>query len=130
MRANPSWLAQPFENLMRNAIEHTSQYITVTVGEPEDGFYIEDDGSNMPEGIRDDVLEAGYTTTDEGTGFGLPISSKFPNLTVGDHCDRERARRCTVRPHWCRCSKVTNVRYVFSRLINIRSRFDRTLDVQ
>ncbi|WP_246403641.1 two-component system sensor histidine kinase NtrB [Halobellus ruber] len=73
VRADPSRLVQLFENLMRNAVEHTSQDVTVTVGELEDGFYVEDDGSGIPEDSRDDVFEAGYTTTDEGTGFGLSI---------------------------------------------------------
>jgi signal transduction histidine kinase len=58
---------------MRNAIEHTSQNVTVTVGEVKNGFYIEDDGSGIPEDSRDDVFDAGHTTTDEGTGFGLSI---------------------------------------------------------
>jgi signal transduction histidine kinase len=58
---------------MRNAVEHTSQDVTVTVGELEEGFYVEDDGSGIPEDSRDDVFDAGHTTTDEGTGFGLSI---------------------------------------------------------
>jgi PAS domain S-box-containing protein len=73
IRADPSRLAQLFENLMRNAIEHTNQDVTVTVGELEGGFYIEDDGSGIPEDSRDDVVEAGHTTADKGTGFGLSI---------------------------------------------------------
>jgi PAS domain S-box-containing protein len=73
IRADPNRLAQLFENLMRNAVEHTSQDVTVTVGELEEGFYVEDDGSGIPEDSRDDVFDAGHTTTDEGTGFGLSI---------------------------------------------------------
>jgi signal transduction histidine kinase len=64
-----------FENLMRNAIDHTEQTVTVTVGEFEDGLYLADDGDGIPEDERDDVLTAGYTTTDDGTGFGLSIVS-------------------------------------------------------
>jgi signal transduction histidine kinase len=60
---------------MRNAIEHTEQTVTVTIGEFEDGFYIEDDGDGIPEDERDDVFAPGYTTTDDGTGFGLSIVS-------------------------------------------------------
>jgi signal transduction histidine kinase len=73
IRADPSRLAQLFENLMRNAIEHTNQDVTVTVGELADGFYVEDNGSGIPEDSRDDVFEAGHTTADEGTRFGLSI---------------------------------------------------------
>ena len=73
IRANPSRLAQLFENLMRNAVEHTRQDITVTIGGIKDGFYVEDDGPGIPEDRRDNVFDAGHTTTDEGTGFGLSI---------------------------------------------------------
>jgi PAS domain S-box-containing protein len=76
IRANPSRLAQLLENLMRNAVEHTSQDVTVTVGELERGFYLEDDGSGIPEDSRDAVFEAGHTTADEGTGFGLSIAKE------------------------------------------------------
>jgi signal transduction histidine kinase len=64
-----------FENLMRNAIDHTEQTVTVTVGESEDGIYFADDGDGIPEDERDDVFTPGYTTTDDGTGFGLSIVS-------------------------------------------------------
>lgn len=43
---------------------------------PEDlpeGFYIEDDGPVISRDDRDDVLKPGYTTREEGTGFGLGI---------------------------------------------------------
>lgn len=39
----------------------------------EDGLYAEDDGAGIPEEGHDDVFDAGYTTTSEGTGFGLRI---------------------------------------------------------
>jgi PAS domain S-box len=79
VRADPNRLAQLLENLMRNAIEHADQAqhrggdVTVTIGELEDGFYIEDDGSGVPADERNNVFEAGYTTTSQGTGFGLSI---------------------------------------------------------
>jgi PAS domain S-box-containing protein len=75
IQADRGRLAQVLENLLRNAIEHTEQTVTVTVGELEDGLYIADDGDGIPEDERDDVFEAGYTTSDDGTGFGLSIVS-------------------------------------------------------
>jgi PAS domain S-box-containing protein len=63
-----------FENLLRNAIEHGGPEVTVTVGNLDDGFYVADDGPGIPEGERDDVFEAGYTTSEEGTGLGLNIA--------------------------------------------------------
>jgi PAS domain S-box-containing protein len=75
VQADRGRLAQVFENLLRNAVEHTAQAVTITIGELEDGFYVADDGDGIPEDERDDVFEAGYTTTDHGTGFGLSIVS-------------------------------------------------------
>ena len=61
------------ENLVRNAIEHGGDDVTVTFGDLEGGFYVEDDGAGIPEDEYDDVFTAGYTTSDQGTGFGLSI---------------------------------------------------------
>ncbi|WP_262174626.1 PAS domain S-box protein [Haloarcula laminariae] len=71
--ADESRLKQVCENLVRNAIEHGGDDVTVTVGEFEEGVYIEDDGSGIPEDEYDDIFTAGYSTSDEGTGFGLSI---------------------------------------------------------
>jgi len=75
IRADESRLQQLLENLIRNAIEHGGPEVTVRIGELSDksGFYIEDDGPGIPDGERGQVFEAGYTTTEEGTGFGLNI---------------------------------------------------------
>jgi len=43
------------------------------VGDTDDGFYVADDGVGLPESASGSVFEAGYTTADEGTGFGLSI---------------------------------------------------------
>ncbi len=58
---------------MRNAVEHGGEDVTVTVGELDDGFYVEDDGPGIPENARDNVFDVGYSTTEDGTGFGLSI---------------------------------------------------------
>jgi PAS domain S-box-containing protein len=91
--ADRSRLAQVFENLFRNAVEHGSAgsrtesddadedfpTVTVTVGTITDadgevrGFYVEDDGVGIAPGKRERVFEAGYSTDDDGTGFGLRI---------------------------------------------------------
>jgi len=71
--ADESRLKQVCENLVRNAVEHGGDDVTVTIGEHEKGVYIEDDGPGIPEGEYDDIFTAGYSTSDEGTGFGLSI---------------------------------------------------------
>jgi len=66
-------LRQLLENLLANSVEHGDGTVTVTVGTLSNGFYVEDDGPGIPEDNRDDVFEAGYSTAEEGTGFGLSI---------------------------------------------------------
>jgi signal transduction histidine kinase len=61
------------ENLFRNAIEHGGEDVTIRVGGLSDGFYVEDDGPGVPEDARDEVFEVGYSTSPDGTGFGLNI---------------------------------------------------------
>ncbi|MDB2270529.1 PAS domain S-box protein [Halorubrum ezzemoulense] len=73
VRADESRFRQLFENLISNAIEHGGEDVTVTVGELDDGFYVEDTGVGIPEENRDSVFEPGYSTTRNGTGFGLHI---------------------------------------------------------
>ena len=86
LRADEPRLRQLLENLFRNAVEHGSAGerggsagVTVTVGPlPDgDGFYVADDGPGIPEDEREKVFESGYTTTSEGTGFGLDIVSEI-----------------------------------------------------
>ncbi|WP_256295819.1 hybrid sensor histidine kinase/response regulator [Haloarchaeobius salinus] len=94
VRADEGRLRQLFENLFRNCVEHASTTgrresadgatnggtepsdgggVTVTVGDVEGGFYVADDGSGIPPDDREQVFEAGYTTREDGTGFGLRI---------------------------------------------------------
>ena len=73
--ADQARLQQLFENLIGNAVDHGGETATVTVGAlPDDeGFYIADDGPGIPEEKREQVFESGYSTADDGTGFGLHI---------------------------------------------------------
>jgi len=71
--ADPIRLAQAFENLFRNAIEHAGPEVTVRVGARENGFYVADDGPGILPDCREEVFEQGVTHADEGTGYGLTI---------------------------------------------------------
>jgi PAS domain S-box-containing protein len=73
VEADRSRLQQLFENLYRNAVEHGGDDVTVSVGAMDDGFYVVDAGSGIPESDREEVFEAGYSTTEDGTGSGLRI---------------------------------------------------------
>ncbi|UTF52087.1 PAS domain S-box protein [Natronosalvus rutilus] len=68
-----------FENLFRNALEHVGSDVSLTVGSSDDGFYVADDGPGIPPDEREAVLESGYTTHPEGTGFGLAIVTEVVN---------------------------------------------------
>jgi len=73
IRADPSRLRQLLGNLFQNATEHGGGNVTVTVGEMPDGFYVEDDGSGIPDDERDRVFDPGHSTRHDGTGIGLDI---------------------------------------------------------
>jgi PAS domain S-box-containing protein len=71
--ADRNRLRQLLENLFANAVEHGGKDVTVRVGSLTDGFYVADDGVGIPERERKDIFEPGYSTTTDGTGFGLCI---------------------------------------------------------
>jgi signal transduction histidine kinase len=75
LQADRSRLQQLLENLIRNAIEHAGETVTVTVGELETktGFYVEDDGPGIPPEKRPQVFKTGTSTAYDGTGLGLSI---------------------------------------------------------
>lgn len=61
------------ENLFSNAVTHAGADVAVTVGALDGGFYVADDGPGIPEDVRGTVFEAGHSTEEDGTGFGLAI---------------------------------------------------------
>lgn len=79
IRADRGQLSHILENLLRNAIEHAGDGVTVRVGplDAESGFYISDDGPGIPPQERASVFRAGYTTADTGTGLGLSITKEI-----------------------------------------------------
>ena len=51
--------------------------VTVRVGATENGFYVADDGPGIPEDDRRAVFDRGFTTSDDGTGYGLAIVAEI-----------------------------------------------------
>lgn len=77
IEADQGRLAQLVENLLQNATEHGGDNVSVTIGRVDDGFYIADDGSGIQESNRERIFNTGYTTADDGTGFGLAIVTEI-----------------------------------------------------
>ncbi len=73
IQADRSRLASVLENLFRNALEHGGDEVTVTVGSLDNGFFVADDGPGISPERQGQVFESGYSTTEDGTGFGLAI---------------------------------------------------------
>ncbi|WP_336022715.1 PAS domain S-box protein [Halobellus salinisoli] len=71
--ADDDRLSQLFENIFRNAIEHGGSDVRIWVEAIEDGFAIADNGPGISKSDRDRVFERGFTSQDDGTGFGLYI---------------------------------------------------------
>jgi len=92
IQADMTRLKQLLENLIRNAVEHSSTStralsgdavengssgVTITVSDVLGGFAVSDDGPGIPEADRETVFESGYSTAGDGTGFGLSIVSQI-----------------------------------------------------
>ena len=92
IQADMTRLKQLLENLIRNAVEHSatdsrtqssdtdshaSPAVTITISDIPGGFAVSDDGPGIPEADRETVFESGYSTTTDGTGFGLSIVSQI-----------------------------------------------------
>ncbi len=54
--------------------------VTVTVGDLDGGFFVEDDGQGIPPDERDRVFQSGYSSQREGTGFGLDIVRRVADV--------------------------------------------------
>jgi len=46
-------------------------------GEPRRGLAVSDDGPGIPASERERIVEAGYSRSEDGTGFGLAIVSEI-----------------------------------------------------
>ena len=102
--ADESTLQQLFENLFANAVEHgptspqssstpedavehgkrDASDLVVRVGRLDDGFYVADNGTGLPDGSYSEIFERGYSTDETGTGFGLSIVERIVDAHGGE----------------------------------------------
>lgn len=61
-----------FLNFIRNSIEHERADVSISVGATEEGMYYEDNGPGFPDDTER-LFEPGYTTSSDGSGFGLAL---------------------------------------------------------
>ncbi|EMA66335.1 PAS/PAC sensor signal transduction histidine kinase [Halorubrum aidingense JCM 13560] len=103
VRGDRGRLRQAFENLFRNAVEHAAgdghdrgdgvDSLTVVVSATDEGFVVADDGPGVAPEHREDVFAPGFTTREDGTGYGLDIVREIVEShgweidLCGDGCD-------------------------------------------
>ncbi|MCL9812323.1 sensor histidine kinase, partial [Natranaeroarchaeum aerophilus] len=74
--------SSPASQAQQDAAQHDStdtDQVRVTVGALDDGFYVADNGPGIPDDKKEDVFDRGYTTHEDGTGFGLRIVEVVAN---------------------------------------------------
>jgi len=54
-------------------VEHAGDDVQIRVGDLSDGFFVEDDGSGIPDTVRENLFEPGASAVSGNTGFGLAI---------------------------------------------------------
>lgn len=82
LRADRGQLRQLLANLLRNAVEHATDEVTIRTGALADrtGFYVADDGPGVPASRHDTIFEYGYTSDEDGTGYGLTIVERIADV--------------------------------------------------
>ncbi|QWC18877.1 PAS domain S-box protein [Halorubrum sp. 2020YC2] len=71
--ADPDRLRNLFENLIRNAVDHAGEAVSIRVGDLPDGFFVEDDGPGIDPAVADSLFQPGESGAAGNTGFGLAI---------------------------------------------------------
>lgn len=73
-----SGVVRMFQNLIENSVEHNRKDIEIEVGVLENGFYYTDSGQLS--GNVDDILEYGYSESEDGSGIGLSVIQRVTEI--------------------------------------------------
>ncbi|WP_435181700.1 PAS domain S-box protein [Halorussus sp. AFM4] len=73
------------------AVARVDEPIAVRVGDLPTGFFVEDTGTGIPEAERDRVVEAGYTTDEDGIGLGLTFVAELADAYGWEYAITESA---------------------------------------
>ena len=76
---DPDRLRELFENLFHNSVDHGGSDVTVRVGPLDTGFFVEDDGPGITDGDSEKVFNHGFTTREDGHGYGLSVVRTIVN---------------------------------------------------
>jgi signal transduction histidine kinase len=72
--ADPEAVTLLVQILLSNAVEHTDPGVSVSIGGTPDGFFVADDGEGIAVHPPSRAFDAGVTTHENGTGFGLYVA--------------------------------------------------------
>jgi signal transduction histidine kinase len=91
LTADESRMTQVVTNLMTNAVRYTPEggsiWVRVFADAKDATFQIENEGTHLPEEVREKIFESFYRADDsrtvKGTGLGLPIARSIVELHRG-----------------------------------------------
>lgn len=91
LTADESRMSQVVTNLMTNAVRYTPEggsiWLRVFADAKDATFQIENEGTHLPEEVRENIFESFYRADDsrtvKGTGLGLPIARSIVELHRG-----------------------------------------------
>ncbi len=68
-----------FINFIRNSIQANADKIIININSKENDFEIRitDNGTGIPEEIRDKIFNENFTTKNQGMGLGLSMAKRF-----------------------------------------------------
>ncbi len=79
IEADDSQLRRMFINLFRNSVQAGASKIEISIDQDENYFtlVVSDNGTGIPDGIKDKIFESNFTTKSKGMGIGLKLAKRF-----------------------------------------------------